>query len=49
MLEVRTREPLPPVSHLVAYYVTQDGETVADTLRIDAQPCLNNQVPQTCI
>ena len=43
-LEISLPEPLPPISHLLVYYVTDAGETVADSVRIDAKPCLKNQV-----
>ena len=43
-LEINLPEPLPPISHLLVYYVTNTGETVADSVRIDANPCLKNQV-----
>ena len=43
-LEVNLPEVLPPISSLLAYYATDDGEVVADSVRIDAQPCLKNQV-----
>ena len=44
MLDVVTSHPLPPVTHLMLYYVTDAGEVVADVIRLDASPCYDHKV-----
>jgi len=35
---------MSPESHLVIYYVRDDGEVVADTIDIKVEQCLANEV-----
>ncbi len=35
---------VPPEARVLVYYVTPDGETVSDSVRVDAAPCLENEV-----